>query len=233
MKQGKAKSISQKLNSTHSYQRQHELLTNWRNTWKSDSEITIRLAEQALKQNNIGESMHYLHQLKSLQDKKFDALQSIINKVCDSKRILKDSPVANEPNDAIVDDIPKPPIRQERTFLAETIPQVKEQKELDIAEMVKYYNGGMGTKALAEDMGIGQKKVIKILVTAGVYTSELYDQIKTLREKGMPESQIASIMGMSIKALNDYTPYKKGLYGLENASENAMKIRELRRGNGK
>ncbi len=55
-------------------------------------------------------------------------------------------------------------------------------------------------------------KAIKILVTEGVYTSEVYDQIKYYREIGKTEKEIADLMGLGKSAMSRYAPYKKGMY---------------------
>ena len=67
------------------------------------------------------------------------------------------------------------------------------------------------------------------MVTKGVFTSELYDRIKELRQDGKSETEIADTMMISESALNSYTPYKKGIYNENTPSKNAQNIRSYRK----
>lgn len=106
---------------------------------------------------------------------------------------------------------------------------IPEPKSLDIAEIVKCYKAQMAIKEIADWYKINTHKVIKILVTAGVYSSKTYDAIKKLREQGISENEISANLNLSRAAMNDYTPYKKGMYNLESPSENAKKLRQWRK----
>ena len=52
----------------------------------------------AIKERDIGSAMRYSDQLRALTEKRFQALENIIHKVCDPERIMKDA----ESNDYIV-----------------------------------------------------------------------------------------------------------------------------------
>lgn len=235
MKQEKKhKSIGQRLGGVHTYEGQFKILSDWKNAWESDFNNTVRMIENELKAGRVGAAMVLVHQLKSLSEKKFIGLGTVIKKVSDPERVLKvdreipkvDSP---SPEQTSKVDSPAQPNKTEKVFWGEPIKQVKEQKDLDIEEMVHCYNAGIGTNKIAEDHGISQQKVTKILITAGVYSSERYDLIKRLRERGLSEEEVADTAGISMKVLSNYTPYAKGIYGLTtDASENALKIRKYR-----
>ncbi len=103
-----------------------------------------------------------------------------------------------------------------------------EQQDI-VSEVVASYNANISLNTISKITGYSASKIKKILVTAGVYTSETYDEIKFLREHGMCDNEIAIKVGLGKKAMNNYTPYKKGLYKLEDPSGNAKRIRKHRK----
>ncbi|MBS5632117.1 MAG: hypothetical protein KHX45_25100 [Clostridiales bacterium] len=96
--QKKTRSIGEKMKSTHTYQRQEEILLAWADAWEKDFNKTHDLIRMAIKERDIGSAMHYSDQLRALTEKRFQALENIIHKVCDPERIMKDA----ESNDYIV-----------------------------------------------------------------------------------------------------------------------------------
>ena len=96
--QKKTKSIGEKMKSTHTYQRQEEILLDWADAWEKDFNRTHDLRRLAIKERDIGSAMRYSDQLRALAEKRFQALENIIHKVCDPERIMKDA----ESNDYIV-----------------------------------------------------------------------------------------------------------------------------------
>lgn len=94
----KSKSIGEKMKSTHTYQRQEEILLDWADAWEKDFNKTHDLIRMAIKERDIGSAMRYSDQLRALTEKRFQALENIIHKVCDPERIMKDA----ESNDYIV-----------------------------------------------------------------------------------------------------------------------------------
>lgn len=96
--QKKTRSIGEKMKSTHTYQRQEEILLDWADAWEKDFNKTHDLIRMAIKERDIGSAMRYSDQLRALTEKRFQALENIIHKVCDPERIMKDA----ESNDYIV-----------------------------------------------------------------------------------------------------------------------------------
>lgn len=96
--QKKTKSIGEKMKSTHTYQRQEEILLDWADAWEKDFNKTHDLIRMAIKERDIGSAMRYSDQLRALTEKRLQALENIIHKVCDPERIMKDA----ESNDYIV-----------------------------------------------------------------------------------------------------------------------------------
>lgn len=96
--QKKTRSIGEKMKSTHTYQRQEEILLAWGDAWEKDFNKTHDLIRMSIKERDIGSAMRYSDQLRALTEKRFQALENIIHKVCDPERIMKDA----ESNDYIV-----------------------------------------------------------------------------------------------------------------------------------
>lgn len=68
----------------------------------------------------------------------------------------------------------------------------------------------------------------KTLVTAREYDSPRKREIDLLRKQGMFVQQIAERLGVSVKAIDSYMPYKRGTYIIPAGSKNAEKLRECR-----
>lgn len=96
--QKKTRSIGEKMKSTHTYQRQEEILLAWADAWEKDFNKTHDLIRMSIKERDIGSAMRYSDQLRALTEKRFQALENIIHKVCDPERTMKDA----ESNDYIV-----------------------------------------------------------------------------------------------------------------------------------
>lgn len=105
---------------------------------------------------------------------------------------------------------------------------IKNIKEIDIDGIVEAYQSGMMIKEISEFNDIEFHKVVKILVTIGVFSNDTYDRIVEMRECGKNENEIMDALCIKQKTLNMYTPYKKGIYNLQDASKNALKIRRFR-----
>lgn len=77
---------------------------------------------------------------------------------------------------------------------------------------------------IARRLNISNKKVLKILVTAGAVETEesrLYNQ-------GLTAAEIAQQLGKTEKNVNNRIPYEKGMYNAEYPSKNAIVIRKCR-----
>ena len=77
-------------------------------------------------------------------------------------------------------------------------------------------------------MSVKDLKIRKILVTGGCYNTELYHQIKTLREQGMDVEEIARKLGKTEGTIQSYLPYEKVIYMLEERSVIADRLRRFK-----
>ena len=211
----KHRSIGQKLQRCKSYQIQKVILDEWSAEWKKDMDCTIKLTKKALEQGNMQEAMHLLYQLDNICAKRFMGLDTIFKALQDRERILKDTEKQSEQSD--------PEKKKKKKEEKQHIEDVSVEK---IVYM--YKSQGLSIKEIASRLDFNEHKIIKILVTAGTYENETYTQVKRLRELGLSDAEIMSELGIGRATINDYTPYTKGIYGLNNPTENAKRIRKSR-----
>ena len=92
---------------------------------------------------------------------------------------------------------------------------LKEQMESAVA----LYDSEMSLQAIGEELGLNPIKVRKLLITAGVYESEVAEKVKnTFEEYRETQDYKTSILStaktlkLSKAAVTSYLPYKKGVY---------------------
>lgn len=84
----------------------------------------------------------------------------------------------------------------------------KLRQEIINAAVESYKNTGSLRKT-AEEIGVHQSTVGKMLITAGVYESSLYKRIKPLLDEGFSDEEIAEKLGVTRGAVSYNRPYKK------------------------
>ena len=91
------------------------------------------------------------------------------------------------------------------------------KEQLDAA--VVPYNSEMSLQAIGEELGLNPIKVRKLLITAGVYESEVAEKVKnTFEEYRETQDYKTSILStsstlqLSKASVTSYLPYKKGVY---------------------
>ncbi len=92
---------------------------------------------------------------------------------------------------------------------------LKEQMDAAVA----LYNSEMSLQAIGEELGLNPIKVRKLLITAGVYESEVAEKVKnTFEEYRETQDYKTSILStantlkLSKASVTSYLPYKKGVY---------------------
>jgi hypothetical protein len=241
----KRKSISPQLKKKKTFQGQKNCLLKWGDAWYREQSKTIEHIYRALQENRIDDAFHHISRMRTITEQRFTALQNVVNIVSDPNRELtdiyedeKEEPINNifpaqQQNDSENTLPGKSPEEQERGYTLDRKPNVdiSSIKEIDVDEIVKCYNSGLSLTEISQYNNISMQKARKILITAGVYSSETYDKIKELRAEGRSDWEIMDRLDISQKALSSYTPYKKGIYNLsgESASSNALAIRKSRK----
>ena len=92
----------------------------------------------------------------------------------------------------------------------------------------KYHDEGNSLRRTAAAMGLSESTTRKVLVTAREYDSPRKREIDLLCKQGLTVPQIAERLGVSVKAVDSYVPYKRGTYIIPSESKNAEKVREFR-----
>ena len=92
---------------------------------------------------------------------------------------------------------------------------LKEQMESAVA----LYDSEMSLQAIGDELGLNPIKVRKLLITAGVYESEVAEKVKnTFEEYRETQDYKTSILStantlkLSKASVTSYLPYKKGVY---------------------
>ena len=92
---------------------------------------------------------------------------------------------------------------------------LKEQMESAVA----LYNSEMSLQAIGDELGLNPIKVRKLLITTGVYESEVAEKVKNTfeeyRETKDYKTSIlstATVLGLSKASVTSYLPYEKGVY---------------------
>lgn len=92
----------------------------------------------------------------------------------------------------------------------------------DLIEMVCFeYNKGNSIRAVAKQFEISPMKVRKIIITGGVYSTELSSSIEDLYKSGKTPAEIADLLHMTVANVNSYLPYEKIIYNMEERSVGA------------
>ncbi len=86
-------------------------------------------------------------------------------------------------------------------------------------------------KAVAEKCHASEVTVRRVLITEGLWSSRSSREVAALREQGLSVQEISAAMSVSVKAVEAYMPYSRGMYG-ESATEDAQEMREWARGLG-
>ena len=110
--------------------------------------------------------------------------------------------------------------------------KIVEQFTNCIAEAYMSGVGGGSANSLrqiSEQFNITLMKARKILITAGVYHTELSDQVSTLRENGKSISEIMHETGLSRSSVHSYLPYTKMIYNADELSLYAERCRLYRK----
>ena len=104
---------------------------------------------------------------------------------------------------------------------------LKEQMDAAVA----LYNSEMSLQAIGEELGLNPIKVRKLLITAGVYESEVAEKVQATFEE-YRETQnykeailsTANILNLSKASVTSYLPYKKGVYFPSTAEKEKISV---------
>ena len=104
---------------------------------------------------------------------------------------------------------------------------LKEQMESAVA----LYDSEMSLQAIGEELGLNPIKVRKLLITAGVYESEVAEKVQDTFERYRKTQDYktsilstATVLGLSKASVTSYLPYKKGVYFPSTAEKEKISV---------
>ena len=104
---------------------------------------------------------------------------------------------------------------------------LKEQMESAVA----LYDSEMSLQAIADELGLNPIKVRKLLITAGVYESDVAEKVKNTFEEYRETQDYKTSILSTAKALNlskasvtSYLPYEKGVYFPNTADKEKISV---------
>lgn len=89
-------------------------------------------------------------------------------------------------------------------------------------------NGCMYLNLLAEEFSMTPIKVRKLLISSGVYQTDISMRINELYKSGKSIKEIQEIVGLSTASVSGYLPYQKTVYNLEVSTDVANRLRKYR-----
>lgn len=97
-----------------------------------------------------------------------------------------------------------------------------------LQELREIYEESDSLRMLAAEMNITLLKLRKLLITAGIFTSDICAEVNELYQAGKKIPEIMELTGLSRASVHSYLPYTKGIYNVEEISLNAERCRAYR-----
>ena len=116
------------------------------------------------------------------------------------------------------------PERIQQEMMDITVKLYKTGNIVDDSKQVK----SVSLRFVALELDISVSKVVKLLIFAGEYTSDMSERVMELYEAGKSVADIQEELGISRAAVHYYLPYKKGIYNAKETSLNAERIKRYR-----
>ena len=89
-------------------------------------------------------------------------------------------------------------------------------------KVIEEYKKTLSIDACAEALGLSTVKVRRILITEGLWSSKTSIQVGKLYKEGLSTEEIAARIGKSVKSVQAYLPYSKGVYHKEERSADSV-----------
>lgn len=97
-----------------------------------------------------------------------------------------------------------------------------------VKEIINLYSTNNSILETAKATGISTVKVRKILITEGLWKSDTSIKVGRLLEQGLTTEEIAEKLYMSIKNVQAYMPYERGIYNGEGITLDAARANKYR-----
>lgn len=104
-----------------------------------------------------------------------------------------------------------------------------EEVKADLIDTVcSKYQNGVSVRALAKELEMSPMKARKILITGGVYSTDLSTEIDELYKDGKRPAEIAELLNTSVANVNSYLPYERIIYNMDEKSVEADRQQRYR-----
>lgn len=90
------------------------------------------------------------------------------------------------------------------------------------------YQKGVSVRALAKKFELSPMKTRKILITGGVYSTDLSTEISEMYQDGKTVGEIAELLSTTPANVNSYLPYERIIYNMEEKSVEADRQQRYR-----
>lgn len=104
----------------------------------------------------------------------------------------------------------------------------KQMAELIKAVCEAYEDAEINLSGLADEFGMTKLKVRKLLITGGVFHSDISDEVNSLYALGRTVPEIMKITGLGRASVHSYLPYTKAVYNTDELSMYAKRCRKYR-----
>lgn len=104
----------------------------------------------------------------------------------------------------------------------------QEQFEKLLEDIKEAYENADSLRTLASELNMTLLKLRKLLITAGVFTSDICMEVNRLYESGKKIPEIMKITGLSRASVHSYLPYCRGVYNTKELSLDAKRCRVYR-----
>ena len=101
-------------------------------------------------------------------------------------------------------------------------------KTIEKSDIITKYSMTGSIKRTASELNVCHSTVRRVLIEAGLYTSQRAEDVCRLHEKGLSPDQIAESLKITRNAVMAYLPYNRGYQLGRNKSVNALRIRACR-----
>lgn len=96
------------------------------------------------------------------------------------------------------------------------------------ANIIAAYRDHPTIYTAAKRCGCSRSVARRVLLSAGLISSPLIEQVRTLRSAGLSTSEIAERLHCSPRTIANYTPYQRGCRADYPPTPNALRIRKCR-----
>lgn len=122
----------------------------------------------------------------------------------------------------------KKPTYNEESIMQELLSAISDAYLTGGIEKEKSPMASVSLRQVANEFDITLMKARKLLITAGVYHTEISDEVNELKAEGKSIEQIMELTGLKRSSVHSYLPYTKSIYNLKELSLYAERCRLYR-----